>query len=161
VSKNWTLMCNWAVSKNWAMVFLPFVGIIIFYELWVQGPVPPQGSNTSSSLPPPMLIFRPAGQYNPISPQAGTLPPPATSFMHSGLQPFTIYQYQVFCENSQGKASGPWTPGRTAETCKCTCFKNGPFLVISLLLNMCVHVEWCRCGMQCVVFNFILVPDSG
>lgn len=93
-------------------VLLRFVGIIIFYELWMRGPMP---LDNSSAPPTPVMVFRPAGQYNPISPLDSVLPPPATTFIQGGLQPFTVYEFQVFSENSQGKTSCPWTPGRTAE----------------------------------------------
>ena len=48
--------------------------------------------------PPPTRVFHPGGQYNPrptLSPQENALPPPATSFIMSGLDPYTWYEFQV------------------------------------------------------------------
>ncbi|XP_048258912.1 usherin-like [Haliotis rufescens] len=88
-------------------------GIIIFYELWMQG-VP--GVNGTRN-PPLRRIFTSSGQYNPrvSSTQNNALPPPITNFTVNSLEPFTVYEFQVLAQNDAGKAASPWTVGRTWE----------------------------------------------
>ena len=73
--------------------------------------------------PLPTRIFHPAGQYNPLPvflPQENALSPPATNFTQDELEPFTVYEFQVLCENSMGKAASAWVVGRTLEDGECT-----------------------------------------
>ncbi|XP_041351149.1 usherin-like [Gigantopelta aegis] len=89
-------------------------GIIIIYELWMQG-LP-----DSNGIRKPILkrIFFSSGQYNPrpvTNPQENALSPPITNFTVMGLEPFTQYEFQVLAQNDAGKAASPWTPGRTGE----------------------------------------------
>ena len=66
--------------------------------------------------PPPTLIFHPAGQFNPLNQSRTVLPPPSTSYNVTGLQPYTLYRFQVVSENEMGKvASNPWITARTLE----------------------------------------------
>ncbi|KAK2920361.1 hypothetical protein Q8A73_002565 [Channa argus] len=37
----------------------------------------------------------------------------STTYKDEGLQPYTVYQYQVWAVNSAGRSGGPWTKGRT------------------------------------------------
>lgn len=63
-------------------------------------------------------IFHPAGWYNPLptlSPQEDPLPPPEMNYTVEDLQPFTVYEFQVLSENSQGKAASEWVSGATLE----------------------------------------------
>ena len=63
-------------------------------------------------------IFYPSGQYDPLNPDQAIMAAPATSYNVTQLQPFTVYEFQVLAQNEVGRASSPWTPGRTQETCK-------------------------------------------
>ena len=63
-------------------------------------------------------IFLTAGWYNAMptaSPQENALPPPETNFTIDGLEAYTEYEFQVFCENSRGKAASVWVATRTQE----------------------------------------------
>jgi usherin len=60
----------------------------------MRGEKKPDGSYD----PPASRIFHPGGQYNPrptLSPQENALPPPDTNFIMSGLEPYTLYEFQV------------------------------------------------------------------
>ena len=60
----------------------------------MRGEKKPDGSYD----PPASRIFHPGGQYNPrptLSPQENALPPPDTNFIISGLEPYTLYEFQV------------------------------------------------------------------
>ncbi|KAK3093068.1 hypothetical protein FSP39_010666 [Pinctada imbricata] len=89
-------------------------GIIIFYELWMRGELKADGSRD----PQGRRIFNPSGQYNPrptAAPQENVLPPPVTNYTISGLDPFTVYEFQVLAENDIGKTASSWVAGRTGE----------------------------------------------
>lgn len=76
-------------------VFILFLGVIIFYELWIRGTLKPDLTRD----PPEKRIFHPSGQFNPrptLKPQENALEPPATSYVASGLNAFTFYEFQVF-----------------------------------------------------------------
>ena len=48
--------------------------------------------------PPERRIFNPSGQYNPRptqTPQENVLPEPDTNYTVTGLDPFTVYEFQV------------------------------------------------------------------
>ncbi|XP_021347323.1 usherin-like [Mizuhopecten yessoensis] len=88
-------------------------GVIIFYELWIRG-----YSINGTRNPLETRIFHPSGQFNPrptLSPQENVLPPPDTSFKVTGLNPFSLYEFQVLAENSVGKAASAWVMARTGE----------------------------------------------
>ncbi|XP_052767673.1 usherin-like isoform X2 [Mya arenaria] len=105
---------NTALNISWEPPAFPN-GIIIFYELWMQGAIGPDGLRN----PPETRIFHPSGQYNPRptkSPEENALTPPAREYILSGLVPFTLYEFQVLAENSAGKAASAWVSGRTGAT---------------------------------------------
>jgi hypothetical protein len=98
-----------------------FIGIIIFYELWMRGTL--IMDNSESRTIPEHRIFHPAGRYDPLSTNnqlpggsGSNLPGPATNFTVTGLEGFTEYEFQVICENELGKAASDWSIGRTATT---------------------------------------------
>ena len=72
--------------------------------------------------PEAMRISHPAGWYNPlpsVNPQEDPLPPPDTNYTVEDLLPYTSYEFQVFSENSQGKAASEWVSGTTLEAGQC------------------------------------------
>ena len=72
-----------------------FAGIIIFYELWMRGTLEYDGTRN----PPETRVFHTGGQYNPAPtqmPPENALIPPLTNYTLGGLEPFTIYEFQVF-----------------------------------------------------------------
>ncbi|XP_060070524.1 usherin-like [Ylistrum balloti] len=88
-------------------------GVIIFYELWIRG-----YAINGTRDPLETRIFHPSGQFNPrptLSPQENILPPPETSFTVTGLNPFSLYEFQVLAENSVGKTASAWITARTGE----------------------------------------------
>ena len=86
-------------------ISLSFVGVIIFYELWLRMV---RGSGAAK------LVFNPSGQYDPLG-MSAVLPPPATTFTVNNLSPFTEYDLQVVAQNQAGKVSSNWTRSHTAE----------------------------------------------
>ena len=90
--------------------YLYVAGIIIYYELWMRGVQQFDGSRD----PPERRLFHPSGQYSPL-PMPTDLDPPETNFTAMYLEPYTMYEFQVFCENSIGKAASVWVSGRTME----------------------------------------------
>ncbi len=99
------------------MIYVIFLGIIIFYELWIRGIEEDDGTRD----PPEYRIFHPAGSYSPRptqSPQETPFPPPATNYTVTGLDPYTEYEFQVISQNELGKAASPWAVGRTLASCE-------------------------------------------
>ena len=69
-------------------------------------------------------IFHPAGTYDPLPgalDEGAPLPAPNTTYIVTGLQAFTEYEFQVICENDLGKAASVWTRGTTAEAGSSQC----------------------------------------
>ena len=95
--------------NNYLQIFLE--GIIIFYELYLQGLPDENGVRKPVSR----RILHSAGQYDPRPTEGNALTPPATRHMVGNLVPFTVYEFQVLCENVVGKAASPWSQGRTLE----------------------------------------------
>lgn len=96
-------------------------------------------------------IFYPSGQYDPLNPDQAIMAAPATSYNVTQLQPFTVYEFQVLAQNEVGRASSPWTPGRTQETCKlwlvffrCRCLTQ--WMCVSVCVCVCcVCMHGCMC----------------
>ncbi|ESO94175.1 hypothetical protein LOTGIDRAFT_118598, partial [Lottia gigantea] len=112
-SPNITAINNTALFINWDYPINPN-GIIIFYELWMQGMPGPNGIRNPESK----RVFVSSGQYNPRvvdTPEENALPPPDTNYTVTDLEPFTEYEFQVLAQNDAGKAASPWTVGRTGE----------------------------------------------
>ncbi|XP_071494817.1 LOW QUALITY PROTEIN: usherin-like [Diadema antillarum] len=89
-------------------------GIITHYELFYRGYPDSRGI----SNPGETRIFNPAGWYNPrpvLTPLEYPAQPPDTNFTHTGLDPFTRYQYQVTARNLAGTGQSGWTTVRTGE----------------------------------------------
>ena len=89
-------------------------GIITHYELFFRGYPGPDGTID----PPETRIFNPAGWYNPrpvLTPLEDPALPPETNFTHTGLDPFTRYQYRVTARNLAGTGQSGYTTVRTAE----------------------------------------------
>ncbi|XP_036133319.1 usherin [Molossus molossus] len=77
-------------------------------SLWWTGPLQPNGQVLYYELYRRQTASQP-GQPNPVLIYKGS----SSSFMDSGLLPFTEYEYQVWAVNSAGKASSNWTWCRT------------------------------------------------
>ncbi|XP_013386515.1 usherin-like [Lingula anatina] len=135
-SPNVTAISSTAFYVEWKPPALAN-GIIIFYELWMQGILQPDGSRN----PPLSRIFHPAGQYNPrptVTPQENALVPPSTNFTVTGLEPYTEYEFLVLSQNDIGKASSPWVVARTLEAVPLSM----PPPVISPVSSSQLNITW-------------------
>ena len=104
-------------------------------------------------------IFYPSGQYDPLNPDQAIMAAPATSYNVTQLQPFTVYEFQVLAQNEVGRASSPWTAGRTQETCKLwlvffRCRWLTKWMCVSVRMSVYVCVLcMCACVHVCVCMS--------
>ena len=104
-------------------------------------------------------IFYPSGQYDPLNPDQAIMAAPATSYNVTQLQPFTVYEFQVLAQNEVGRASSPWTAGRTQETCKLwlvffRCRWLTQWMCVSVRMSVSVYVcvvYVCMCVCACMI----------
>ena len=89
-----------------------YPGVILSYELWMRGGLERDGEHNLVET----RIFHTTGQHDPLQLGTTILPPPHTDYIMSGLQPFTVYQFQVLAQNEVGRAvSHPWVSAFTME----------------------------------------------
>eukprot|EP00062_Callorhinchus_milii_P018719 gi/632972566/ref/XP_007902721.1/ PREDICTED: usherin [Callorhinchus milii] len=113
-------------------------GIIIRYELYMQGPSQANGNRN----PPERRVFQDSGWLNPHlvieSPNENALTPPQTNTTISDLEPFAEYEFRVFAVNMAGSTYSPWASGRTAEAAPL--FMPAPS--VSPLSSSALNVTW-------------------
>uniref|UniRef100_A0A2C9JJ39 Usherin n=1 Tax=Biomphalaria glabrata TaxID=6526 RepID=A0A2C9JJ39_BIOGL len=108
---NITALSSSELYVTWQPPLFPN-GIIIFYELWMRGPLGPDNQYN----PPASRIFNPSGRFDTLATPAGNpLDPPDTWYTVGGLQAYTTYEFQVYSQNDVSKAASPWVKGRTLE----------------------------------------------
>ncbi|KAM6979899.1 usherin [Aplochiton taeniatus] len=93
-------------------------GIIVRYELLMQGPMESQENTTSPA--PEQRVFVSSGWLDPSLPpdspaNQSALPPPESSAVVTGLQSYSTYQLRVLTVNMAGSVASDWASVRTLE----------------------------------------------
>ncbi|XP_062312043.1 usherin-like, partial [Osmerus eperlanus] len=92
-------------------------GVIIKYEILLRGPMELQENLTSPA--PEQSVFISSGWLDlsipPGSANGSADPPPESSAVVTGLQPFSTYQLRVLTVNMAGSVTSDWSSVRTEE----------------------------------------------
>ncbi|RXN00888.1 Usherin [Acipenser ruthenus] len=90
-------------------------GIIIRYELYMQGPIELGQNHILSER----RVFYDSGWFNPqpvlSSANENALMPPQTNTTVRDLEPFAMYQFRVYAVNMAGSTHSEWVSGKTGE----------------------------------------------
>ncbi|MGH0120773.1 UNVERIFIED_CONTAM: hypothetical protein FKN15_027139 [Acipenser sinensis] len=90
-------------------------GIIIRYELYMQGPIELGQNHILSER----RVFYDSGWFNPqpvlSSANENALMPPQTNTTVRDLEPFSMYQFRVYAVNMAGSTHSEWVSGKTGE----------------------------------------------
>ncbi|XP_041108645.1 usherin [Polyodon spathula] len=115
-------------------------GIIIRYELYMQGPIELGQNHILSER----RVFYDSGWFNPqpvvSSANENALMPPQTNTTVRNLEPFAMYRFRVYAVNMAGSTHSEWVSGRTGEAAP-VCM---PPPIIYPLNSSSLNVTWIK-----------------